>query len=597
MNTFESTSTIQQQQQESQQEQLNNANHNQMKTLPKPILKKPSTKLKIKHAPLFFTGNEANRIETEAYDEELNILSAKFHENYKNQQQSKEKNHHNAALRNGFHQNFLETSKSFDEISLNSNNDNSACSASSSLSSSNKRTSPVSKQRQKASAVYIFHSTEINTEIIKMLIGSIDIFVSSYRQTFNEDPQLSDRELFLRHKEGMCQAFRDHFMNDDSNIQTAQCSSRGYLNQLGASLSMPNLCKIELYRNELKKSEKEKVERMAKQTKAHKLLSSYQYTKNTSGNKQQSGSDPNFYGSLPATSFLDQYGKELKLREEVLLKSLRTKENVDSLILSHNHNNKSKDDSTVRNKCIVSTATTTKKAVRFADSFGLDLERVRIITNNSFLDAFSQENLQIDEEENEDLTTPFSYSSSSPNSSLNSSSSGSSSGTANSSCFVHSKPFLVLIPLFSVRKSDSQVIKLDNYIYDYENKIIKCIVRVKNICYEKRVYARITFNNWKTSYDLTAFYINSETIQTTRSHSQTFDYFGFCIIIPERSSLSSDNNNNSNMQPARVSSSLEDCIYRIEFALCFEEKQSKTCHWDSNGGENYKFQCFFNKTS
>ena len=213
--------------------------------------------------------------------------------------------------------------------------------------------------------------------------------------------------------------------------------------------------------------------------------------------------------------------------------------------MSQNHLKNMND----RNKCIANAASTTRKIVRFADSFGLDLERVRIITNNSFLDAFSMENA--DEEPG-----------------------GEENAAAEQT--VVSKPFLVLIPLFSIRKSDSQLIKLDNYIYDYENKIIKCIVRVKNICYEKNIYARITFNNWKSNYDLNAFYIKSEgNTMSNKNFSNSFDYFGFCIIIPEKSSLSSDNS--VNKQSSTVASSgLDDCIYRIEFALCLLSSKAFT---------------------
>lgn len=209
--------------------------------------------------------------------------------------------------------------------------------------------------------------------------------------------------------------------------------------------------------------------------------------------------------------------------------------------------------------------------VRFADSFGLDLEKVKVFSNTSFEKAFSATSTSdYDQETATQLET----------------SSWSSNGT-------FSKPFLVLIPLFSLRKSppndSSTLIKLDEYVYDYENKIIKCIIKVKNVSFEKRVYARISFNSWKSFYDLDAIYMRSET-----SPRVSYDYFGFCILIPEKSAVA--NNASSENSTGVAQRPLDDCNLRIEFALCYQINGA-TCHWDNNGGDNYKFQCFFNKNN
>ena len=232
-------------------------------------------------------------------------------------------------------------------------------------------------------------------------------------------------------------------------------------------------------------------------------------------------------------------------------------------------------------KTILNAARTSKKMVRFADSFGLDLENVKIITNASF-DAFNQAetNLSVGELDS-DIENEANK------------------GAATT------KPFLVLIPLFSIKKSSNEqtyfMIKMDDYIYDYENKLIKCIIKVKNVSFEKRVFARISFNNWKTFYDLDAIFIRSETIQNNKfssspsSMSTNYDYFGFCIVIPEKNSPTLLNENSTGVGGARP---LDDCIVRIEFALCYQvNDDTNQSFWDNNGGENYKFQCFFNKTN
>lgn len=190
------------------------------------------------------------------------------------------------------------------------------------------------------------------------------------------------------------------------------------------------------------------------------------------------------------------------------------------------------------NDSILSQAEKSKKMVRFADSFGFDLEKVKIITNKSF------------------DWTPSQFE----------------GDTLSDSLFgdeirtnVVSKPFLVLIPLFGLKQKHqiSEIIKLDEFKFDHENAIIKCIIKVKNISFQKRVFARISFNLWQTFADLDAIYVRS-------SSSQDADYFGFCVVIPR------------NLK-----------ITRIEFAVCLKIERDLT-FWDNNGGENYKFQCFFN---
>lgn len=120
-------------------------------------------------------------------------------------------------------------------------------------------------------------------------------------------------------------------------------------------------------------------------------------------------------------------------------------------------------------KCIVSTATANKKAVRFADAFGLDLTSVRVITNSSFMFASTSSDLDKLEQ-----TSSFSATNT-PSAEM---------ATTGSSMFnAISAPFLVLIPLFSIRRplNNDYIVKLDEYLFDYENKIVKCIAKVTKI--------------------------------------------------------------------------------------------------------------------
>jgi hypothetical protein len=566
-----------------------------MKTQPKSILKKSPRQAK-KSTPVFFTGNEqsgavANAAAsantsvssmTDDTDSEHEDESSPFAAHHTHNQYDHVSIAEPAVAATAAEQYAKAEAHEFQDLFESRHTPMSL--RSSKVSS---RRSPARalrhRSRRHQSAVYVFHSREINAEIIKILLSSTESFVKNFVKALHARGHhgRTEADLFRLYRSQFIDELREFLVNTDGHQRTME-----YANKLGASLSEPAMYKMADLRHEIAEHEKQK-EHTLKSNHANDVVAVVPVIAPPVNPDMMSlyscatsNSDPNLCGSLPTASYLDAFSKDLKLREILLLKNLRTAslkdslQRQDSVTLSHEHLNQSQLRSMKeRNKCIVNAASTTRKIVRFADSFGLDLERVRIITNNSFMEAFSHGH-ESEEDEGE---------------------SDAAGGSASSSSMV-SKPFLVLIPLFSLRKSDTQLIKLDNYIYDYENRLIKCMARVKNICFEKRVFARITFNHWKSSYDLDAFYVKSETVPAVstvgsfaKSSKESFDYFGFCIVIPERTSLFNDNTNTSGSRTA-----MDDCIYRIEFALCFRENQ-RTDHWDNNAGENYKFQCFFNK--
>ena len=171
-----------------------------------------------------------------------------------------------------------------------------------------------------------------------------------------------------------------------------------------------------------------------------------------------------------------------------------------------------------------------------------------------------------------------------------------------------SNPFVVLIPLFGLKKFDQSSpanVRLESYAYDFENKIIRCMCRVRNLSFDKRVFARITFNNWKSSFDLNAIYVKSEQLSVQPRSSTALvergsplntiaagshDFFSFCIIIPDKNSILL-NKDHINKQATAA----DEFSLRIEFALCYETPNN--INWDNNLGQNYKFQCFFNRNS
>ncbi len=401
-------------------------------------------------------------------------------------------------------------------------------------------------KRKPLSSLYIFNSTEINKKIIKMLLMSTENFHEEFKRTIN-NPNVTEKECLNVYRNLFLPKLKEFITGEENNLD--RFYDRMHMYEIGAVLSEPIAYEIEKYRKE---NQAKKLKETHSSSRIDKRMLEISL-----GLDEKKKHDEIISGSLPVRSFFDSYNKELKNKEKVLLKTIRSKSiktpTEESLLFSHAASSKSTKD---KNKCIVSAATSTKKMVRFADAFGLDLEKVKIITNNSFVDAFSYSNPDYENGDDEKKAVSVKA----------------------------SKPFLVLIPLFALKKSFDSVLKLDDFIFDYENKLIKCVIKVKNLSYDKRIFARLTFNNWKKYNDLEAIYVKSE---SSKSSSVTiphysYDYFAFCIIIPEKSNAVTDSKH----------SAIEECTLRIEFALCYEE--SNNTHWDNNFNENYKFQCFYN---
>jgi hypothetical protein len=207
---------------------------------------------------------------------------------------------------------------------------------------------------------------------------------------------------------------------------------------------------------------------------------------------------------------------------------------------------------------------TTKKIVRFADSLGLDLENVRVISsfsnNNSFLDAFDYYRNKSSPRINED------------------------------SFYIEPKAkvkTLILIPNFCLAPNmdTESYCKLADFLFDNENKILKLLIRVRNISYEKRVFVRFTFNNWKNSNDIEAIFTKITNLKTFTSSStgteitgSTHDYFIVTIFVPD-----CEQNHTYNIFETNSN------YFYIEFAVFY--KTNSDTHWDNNFGKNYSFQC------
>lgn len=168
------------------------------------------------------------------------------------------------------------------------------------------------------------------------------------------------------------------------------------------------------------------------------------------------------YGSLPVNTNLNTFMQNIRQQRQQTVSAASPKKQPNEIRKS------SSGSLHGSHKCLVSTATANKKAVRFADSFGFDLTSVRIITNSSFM--FASVSSELDQLDN--ISSP---------STLSCPDFASPSGVGGTMFNAVSAPFLVLIPLFSIRRpiNNDYVVKLDEYLFDYENKIVKCIAKVK----------------------------------------------------------------------------------------------------------------------
>jgi hypothetical protein len=105
-------------------------------------------------------------------------------------------------------------------------------------------------------------------------------------------------------------------------------------------------------------------------------------------------------------------------------------------------------------------------------------------------------------------------------------------------------------------------------------------IKAKNICFEKNVFVRCTFNSWKTYKDIKAEYVPSQFEGTSSNFNTTqSDTFKFEFNLP----------NEINIDDEKLVTQLSEhqkCFKNVEFCVCFISADSQQ-HWDSNYGLNY----------
>ena len=106
---------------------------------------------------------------------------------------------------------------------------------------------------------------------------------------------------------------------------------------------------------------------------------------------------------------------------------------------------------------------------------------------------------------------------------------------------------------------ERQNVALENVIIRNEECILLGTVKVRNLCFRKTVFVRLTDNNWSSYQDYPA------TFSATAAGSAAFDTFSFSIQIP------CDDERRT----------------QLAFCICFKT-QDGTEFWDSRNGHNFQ---------
>ncbi|XP_028392128.1 protein phosphatase 1 regulatory subunit 3B-B-like [Dendronephthya gigantea] len=103
-------------------------------------------------------------------------------------------------------------------------------------------------------------------------------------------------------------------------------------------------------------------------------------------------------------------------------------------------------------------------------------------------------------------------------------------------------------------------VSLENVVVS--NCALMGTIKVRNITYEKLVFVRCSFDNWKSFEDVNGSYV-------PLSYDGNFDRFSFAITVP---------NTIKNGE-------------KIEFAVCYRTTSPDNEFWDNNDNKNYIIEC------
>lgn len=108
-------------------------------------------------------------------------------------------------------------------------------------------------------------------------------------------------------------------------------------------------------------------------------------------------------------------------------------------------------------------------------------------------------------------------------------------------------------------KLESQNVCLENAVASQNS--VWGTIKVKNICFHKKVVLRYTLDHWLSSTDLDGVYVPD-------SNDGATDRFSFALTLPEYFLASGG---------------------VLEFAVRFEGEETE--FWDNNSGQNYRIEC------
>lgn len=174
-----------------------------------------------------------------------------------------------------------------------------------------RRFRPGKRSRRYQSAVYTFYSREIQKEILKILLTSTELFLKKFKQSLDVANggalrgEISDSELFSnKYKSEFLRELKSFIINSDGRQRNSE-----YANQLGASFSEPIMSRLDLLRSEIDTQEKADQKKAKLEQEQDLVFKSF-----LEKNQLTSGSDSDFFGSLPTTSIhMDSYSKYIDL--------------------------------------------------------------------------------------------------------------------------------------------------------------------------------------------------------------------------------------------------------------------------------------------
>lgn len=143
-------------------------------------------------------------------------------------------------------------------------------------------------------------------------------------------------------------------------------------------------------------------------------------------------------------------------------------------------------------------------------------------------------------------------------------------------------------PDFYIKLNEKKVLVETLYT---KSVIISGIIRVMNMCFNKRVSIRYTIDKWKTFNNVDASYINNSCDGLTDRFNFNLNLEPFLI---QNFSNYDCNSSSSNAINNENPNDINEKLFQLEFAVCYETMPNEYethSYWDNNSGINYLVDC------